>query len=137
MLADDSLDRFIDRSKPRLSIPSFSRHTVPLPKMPAGPAWLGPPECDRCLARALRQRLDGFLNAFGIDALVADLLPETAGAFLVGADVVELALEAVLEQRAAETRPQAGLHVPTLGHEHERRLGEHRHRVLVPDVQRG
>lgn len=65
--------------------------------------------------RGSEQGFEGLLDALGVDTLEADLLPDAAGAFLVGADVVVVTLEAAFEQFGAQAAAQAGLDVKALG----------------------
>src|SRR5918993_260437 len=84
----------------------------------------------------LHKRFDGLEDPLGVQPLVAHLLPEAAGAFLVGADVVVLPLEPVLEQVAAELAADARRHVEPFRDQHEGAGRETLHRVDVVTVER-
>jgi hypothetical protein len=64
----------------------------------------------------LRQSLHRRQDSRGVQALVADLLPQAAAAFFVYADVVVFAFEAGLQKVRSESAAQAGFYVPAFGH---------------------
>src|SRR5688572_9193501 len=84
----------------------------------------------------LHECFDGLEDPLGVQPLVAHLLPQAAGTFFVGADIVVLALESVLEQVAAELAADARRDVESFGDQHKRRGREALHRVDVVAVQR-
>ena len=86
---------------------------------------------------ALIELQDGGSDSRGIQALVSHLLPEPAASFEMRSEMVVLAFETVLQQKAAEPAAQPGLHIPAFDHQHKRRLRNHLHHRFINDIERG
>src|SRR5262249_56767084 len=75
-------------------------------------------------------------NAFGVEPLVAHLLPQSAGSLLARPDVIVPAAEAPLEKLGAESTAEARPQVERLGDEHEGGVRQQPLGRLIVEVER-